>query len=997
MDVVHYTMQVTNLLKNSPKMSPLPAHQQLHTESSEQITGDHPSTSELPPRPYNIPRHSTSSSLPVKSALMSLSRSNSIASRRQSSRAGSRQAELVRGQVGPDMGAFRGDFDFNNWNLEVTGFDDFVLDPEAVGLMDSFLADHPNIWQADLLHNGLQPVRPSVPFEGAAVQQDYFDPYLGTQQQQQSYEPQFDALGAIDPALLIPSSQYEPQYMQPIELQATPGLTALPGVTDDFLSSQIGAHAQQIYPGQGMQPLYAYEDPLAIHGPQAYYARPGYVQNFQQFDVQQPVYANTVSLQHTTKRRRSDSVSDLDAPSTKRLRATVPAQQHPEPEFDSGSESDGDLFTHPTHGRKDTLVRRGSRGSGVSSSSSLGKQPFMKVVKRSGEKPQKDKKKTWVRVNTATRGETTRTGRINEEAETERPYKHQPLPHGDWQTLNGKYRFEYKYDEAAQLDEFKADFMSPRKLMAYITKYPSEHLKLWIQVNPSDSARRYGSQEHSRCLFSECPARLYNKHGNILPGHYRVAFDEKFVAVQEHEKIPNKVLDPYDCTGFVHLTCLERFCDFEAICRKANVQVDERTIGKGCLPWETGKARFSMAQRPETALAQYFVKACRKDKLRETEHFKDYPVHVTSCEPKAYEHTLTKALNDIAAANRTRSQKRQFVNRNLGPGQLVVNHGDLEIAFLDEKIKASDAFKKHCSIKKLKPNEADLMPFYENFQKGIVNQRIAECLALQKKFKEEDDAGIVRTKGKAEAAPRVTKRKVVTIEDSDSEPDLDDHRDAPSHLDDFQDHHQPGPKAESPRGTRSSPRKRQRVDYSVDDQQHPLPPLPLLSPTPPPMALPTQEPQPYADQGYQAAQQPRQDSFSHLFAQNGNTYDIDNRQSGADDDYVPFRRDSAEYAVMMKGLLRRKSSTLSTGPVDANQLQRRKSSAPSYESHYGGIMNSSQRSPSMRSPRKSSAGRQASFALQPISESKEFHIDDPPNQVASTPTRRSARLASRGS
>ncbi|KAH3967844.1 hypothetical protein HBH98_164940 [Parastagonospora nodorum] len=907
-------------------MSPSTTHQQAQPDPSEQIISDHPLDSDSSSLITNIPQRNSISSLPVKSPLMSHSRSDSIASRRQSTQAGSR----VQGQAQATF-AVPEDADFTNWEF----------DPEFALHLDSLAHGQP-----------IQPVQ-LVPFQGGNFQQDVYVPYSHTQPQPQLYGNQYGTSDTIDPVLYMSQPQF--QYSQPTGLQGTPGLTALPDMTDDVFVPMPDAQTGSAYPQQGMQMTHTYDDPSVMQRsqPQPYYVSPDYTQSVQQYPVQQ-----------SAQRPRSYSVSGRGTPSHTRPQTTAPAREAYE------SDSDSDLVT------KSALPGKESRaGSGLSSNSSLGKQPSTKVVKRTGQKPQKDKKKTWVRINTATRGETTRTGRINQEAEEDRGYLYQPLPVGTWSTPNDKYTYEYKHDAVSKLDELLDNEMSARKIMAYIMKFPSEHLKLWIQVTPSDAARRYASQEHSKCLFSECPTRQYNKHGNIQPGHYRVAFDEKYLTLRQHKSNPNKALDPYDCTGFVHLTCLERFCDFEAICRQTNVEVDEREE----FPRESSIARWTMAKRPETALAKYFVKACRKDKLRESEHFKDYPVHVSSREAKDFDHTLTKALVEVNSANRTRSQKRQFVCRKLAPGQLIINGGDLEVAMLEERVKKLSSFKDYCKTNSIKPKDANLELFYVDFYGGIVNRRIAECMALRKELEDEDAAGTSRKKGKGKAAAdpstRTTKRKVVVLDDeSDSEPEFYQTRAMPSYprREDFDDLYQPGPDVESPHGTRSSPRKRQRVNYSVDAaQQQLLPPLPPLPNTPPPPVAPLQAPEPYADQGYEAAQIPRHESFSQFFVQNGSKYDIENWDAQSDVVPTSVRRDSLEYAELMKTLLRRKSSTLSHGPQHA------------------GIMKRSQRKPSH--------GRQASFALQPVSESKEFAMNDPPSQMAATPTRRSVRLASRGS
>ncbi|KAL5115709.1 hypothetical protein ACEQ8H_006421 [Pleosporales sp. CAS-2024a] len=857
---------------------------------------------------------------------MSPSPSNSIDSGRRASRAGSRQA----GQSVQDPGEF--DFD-SNWDFEGAGLDDFGIAPQMV----------------NALQNNPQP-----------LQQPYY-PYLDMQQQQQQpfFAPQFDGSSAVDPTLLMP--QYAPQYLQSTELQATPGLTALPGLTSNDMPYPA-VNSLPMYAAPIMQSGHAYQDPSVLQQSQPYYAMPAYVQNSLQHPVQQP----TAEVLGCVKRRRSESISGLGMmPPTKRVRAAS-AQS------DSGSDSESDSEQVAKFAR--TSKRRCGRrvSSGVSSSgdSLVGNQDPATVGKRTGQLPERDPSRSWVRTNTSTRGETTRTDRINREARLNKGYVHHPLPNGNWQTPNKKYTFEYKHNELHGMDELQANDMSPRQIMAYIMKYPSEHLKLWIQYTPADSARRYGSKDHSRCLFTNCPKRVYGKNGNIDTGHFRVAFDEKFLTVKKH---PNKVIDPFDCTGFVHLTCLERFCDFEVICREANVEVDLR----GEFPKEPGgKARFSMLGSPGAAIAKFFVKACRKGRLRASNLFKDYPVHLTSSEAKPFDHTLTKAMYEAKFTAANKSQKKQFCLRNLTPSQLIINLGDLEVSTVPEKIKASRAFRADCASLHLKPNQVNMEPYYAGYYGGVINKRIAECLNSRSEFEAaqaDKEAGIVPNQGKGNAAPRTRKRKAEGLEyDSGTET--------------HDEYYEAGGALESPRDTnRTSPRKRQRPNYAVDGDD-------VLTPSPSapaPAPAPWQFPQPFSDPGYQPAEHPRQESFSHLFAQNGNTFDMDNWQPGPDGEYVPMghknsRLNSVDYFSMLDGLTRRrKSSTLSNLHLLLPQ-------ATSI------IKSISQRGSSAHSPRKPSDGRQASFATQPISQTKEFDINDPPAQVASTtPTRRSTRLASR--
>jgi hypothetical protein len=968
-------------IKESSEMSPTSPHTQAQVATNEQIATNQPPLDADPPLSItNIPRRSSSQA--IKLVSMSRSRSNSIASRRQSSRAGSRQAESVHGQVGQSVvnGPVEVDWDYFNGP-----FDDFGLDPNTVSHMDAFLHDYTDDRQIDPLA-GVS-LDPYFSLEG----QDYYDPNYMLQPQQ-SYNPDLVYSNGFDPALLAAQPQYEQlpyeqsSFTQPIDpkLLATPGLTAVPGAADSmpfdfrlgvpFMQPAHSTHSTQL-------PYNCYPDPKMLpQQQQPYYAPPAYEQQFQQVPVEQAAHESVVSPHKVSKRRRSDAGSNSDTRSQKRLRLAKSSQQESDDERDTVHTIPSANSTGTRKGKDD---RRESRDSGTSSSSSLHK-PNQDKVKKIGALPEKLAYMPWIRTNGATKGETTRTHRINAEAADRPKYKYFPLPHGNWQTPNGKYSFEYTHriclGGMTDMDTFTHATMSARQISAYIMKYPDDGLRLWLQMTPADSARRYSTLEQQKCLFEHCPRHIWRDNGTIKDGHYRIAFDEKYHSTNLTN--PNKKLDPFDCVAFVHLYCIERFCDFEAICKKKGlVKVDDRVH----LPREKSHAKWTMSGRHETDIAHYFIKKCEQRKLRTTDEFKNYPVHQSSMEPKSYNGTLCEALNQTNIKNRTRSQMKQFVNRSIKPGALIVHEGDLDIVTTDKQIKSGPTYKSWKSDKSESKGPFDMMSHYKK-DYPLVYKRIQDGLALRARYKAEDAAGTGCKKGKAKAAPRGKKRKVVTIiEDSESEHDVGNSHQVPFHLEELDDY-LPGADAESPRGTRSSPRKRARINYA-DEQNHLVAPQPVHPPTPPPAETQAyyQPPAPYAEQGYYAAQQPRQPSWSQHFGHIGGTLDIDNYQLPEGE--AGLSLEDSEFLEMIRE--RRRSS--------AAALQRRKSSTLSNGPHYAGITKSSQRSPSLRGPHKPSGGRTASFALQPVSESKEFEIDNPPNHVASTPTRRSARLASRGS
>jgi hypothetical protein len=851
---------------------------------------------------------------------------------RSPSRAGSRQCGTDQGHGEQPMVALPDDFGFSEWQFDDLGLDaglDNLLlpfDEAAVGVIDYFsFSSSTNNHQLSAM---------AQPFESSQ-----FGNAGGMQQQAQS------GVGddSIDPALL----DQQPQPSQPTDptLQSTPGLTAVPG-------------AVSLMPSLPMQPVRVenmYPDPSDAVFAQPYAFPPGYQPQFYgpMPSTQLVAQGHVVPSAKLNKRARSESDSESDVPAKKTRRSTQPVMN------ESEDESDGIVVTK-NRASQCKRPRRESRDSGVSSSSSLGK-PNRDKVARVGQKPQKCEDKPWVRINTNTKGETTRTARINGEAAQIRKYKSKPLPHGDWESR--KYTFEYTTHNG--LDEFKTKRMSPRQIMEYIMQYPSDDLVLWLQVSPADMARRYGSPNHSKCLFRDCPKHVYGDSGTIDVGHYRIAFDEKFT------KYGNKVVDPFDCPGFVHLYCLERFCNFEAICRDANLRVDTRVD----LPREVSQAKWTMSGRPETNLAQFFIKACRKDKLRETDEFKSYPVHQSSSMSKAFDCTLAHALAEINIQNRTRSQVRQFVDRKMTPNVFMISKGDMEIAMTQKKIKRSKVYKK--AARAGRASDFDFAAYYDEYD-PIINIRIAEYKALKAELDAQDSTGRMARKSKAKYTTAVSRRKYIAVHNSDSgsEPDFNDHGD--SDMEDISNYSHVAAQAPGPR---SSPRKRARVNYALDapiqqQQQHePLTTIPQQSL--PSIAPPTAPQGPYIAQGYGPPQVSRQTSLSSLFPRDV-TLNIDDFIPTPTPTDAPLTQTEVDDLLLKYYLERRKSSTLSQGP---------------------GIIKSAQRSP------RAGGVRQASFHVQPVSQSKEFEKDDPPMHVASpsvslvqgTSRRRSLRLASRGS
>tara|TARA_R110002003_G_scaffold2062_10_gene23984 strand:+ start:3408 stop:5915 length:2508 start_codon:yes stop_codon:yes gene_type:complete len=828
-----------------------------------------------------------------------------------------------------------GDFDFSQWDFadpaDASINDLFNFGEQAVGFSDVFSADFvPNyIFQYDEYLQGHAQVPVQNDLQGQS-------PEASSSRQQQyraPSNPTFDNTGVIDPALLaqqpVDTGSFDPNIL------ATPGLTAVPGA-NDFMPTQPMQY----------QPFPIYPDPSIMYQPQPLpycypqgYIQTGYTPIEQQLmqPAQQPAQQSMTSPRKSKRRTQPDSDSEDDVAPVKRQRVTQPAK------YTSEDESDDYKVAKPIRTRKPERTRRISRESGVSSNSSLGK-PKQHAVAHAGERPQKCEDKPWIRINNNTKGETTRTARINGEANELRKYKSKPLPHGDWNSR--KYQFEYS--NHGGLDEFKKKKMPARQIFEYITQYPSDDLRLWLQVSPADMARRYGSPAHSKCLFENCPKHIWGDSGTIDVGHYRVAFDEKY------KTYGNKVVDPFDCPGYVHLYCLERFCDFEAICQVADVQADTRVD----LPREAGQAKWTMSGRPELELAQYFLKACKKDKLRQTDDFAQYPIHTSSSAPKQFDRTLVHALSEVNVANRTRSQMRQFIERKLTPNVLMINKGDMEMAMTLKKIKASKVYKKALKSRRATAATFNFEALYDEYD-PIINERIAQYRALKDQFEAEDATGRAPKKSKSKAKKR---KRAVRDEDSDSEPDLGQDSDIQD-IGPYPQPYPPYPQQQQP-GTRSSPRKRHRVNYGVDIDD---PPQPHIAPPR------SSGPQYYENHGYAPA---RLSSLSALFPKDF-TYDLDEVAQAQPTEPPLLQSEFEEF--MRKVLERRKSSTMSNGLGGS-----------------AGVMKAgSPRSPEFRRV-MARASRQASFNAQPVTSSKEYNADDPPNALVATPTgtRRSSRLAS---
>ncbi|CAI6336320.1 unnamed protein product [Periconia digitata] len=409
-----------------------------------------------------------------------------------------------------------------------------------------------------------------------------------------------------------------------------------------------------------------------------------------------------------------------------------------------------------------TLRSRSSRSSGDERPNRC-KSVFQETFKY--EQPKTDPQKPWIRTNITTKGVTTRTAKCNSYDPNEY-YVYTPNPLGDWSTRHN--RFEYtRHGELAEPTYTAA------QIRDFILSYPEDRerkikLQLFIQVGPTDSARRYMSQSWPKCRFKECPVVRYEK-GTILHGHYRVAFDERSFGTGNR-------YDPHQAaSAYVHLYCMERFLDFEYICRKAHVYVDTRQFSGE----PRGKYAASLAGRPECALAQDFVRYASRDNLRALDDFSNYPRH-----------------SDHADGSKTRSaaQIRQFEERGLGPSHILVNKGDLEVLMAEKRRMKTKAARKRKRQNENADDNDDDADEDDNDHYNIQRRRLVN---------EAKSQYVVSKRQAPKRPPRKTKATVrpqrEPWEVDDDEDSADEHR----------------PVASRSPNTRRSPRNaRQRIDYT---------------------------------------------------------------------------------------------------------------------------------------------------------------------------------------
>lgn len=247
-----------------------------------------------------------------------------------------------------------------------------------------------------------------------------------------------------------------------------------------------------------------------------------------------------------------------------------------------------------------------------------------------------------------------RTKAIQQTEELNKKYDPVP-PTANWST--------FKYSATGEVN--MGDLLTPSDIQRYLYDHPlhtlpsgvhdkkNSGLRLWIQRNPADSARRYPSHQANRCRFTDCLAT----NNVINQGHLRVCFDE-----QTHLGLNN---NPFFAAAYVHLNCLERFLDFPTICQDLNISPDNRN-----LPHEPrGRNRMMLSPASSTHIAHSFIRKCENGML------KGYPKNA-----RPHEGTLVWQLMSNKVAEESHIFRRQEAKRGDAKASRVNVHlGDLEL------------------------------------------------------------------------------------------------------------------------------------------------------------------------------------------------------------------------------------------------------------------------------------------------------------------------------
>ena len=283
------------------------------------------------------------------------------------------------------------------------------------------------------------------------------------------------------------------------------------------------------------------------------------------------------------------------------------------------------------------------------------------------EHPERDPEHSWVRINSSTRGKSSRTGKINKFNPQDNAGYELDMPNpikGGWTSQSG-HSFSYNRHYELQRTSYSIE-----EIKAFIYEYPrdrskKQELTMLIQRCPADSGKRYPTQGSDKCRFEDCPAKIYSR--SIGVGWHRVAFDEHWSRYGDRH-------DPFIVSGYVHLYCMERFLDFPDICARFRVEADRRHIP--CEP--NGRFGGTLDNHPDGEVAERFVQWCKEGKIGLTKYLK-YPVHDESHPSirKYYEGTLSYAMTKAKNSMLNNSKLKMLEQRGLKNSNILIHVGNL--------------------------------------------------------------------------------------------------------------------------------------------------------------------------------------------------------------------------------------------------------------------------------------------------------------------------------
>ena len=231
----------------------------------------------------------------------------------------------------------------------------------------------------------------------------------------------------------------------------------------------------------------------------------------------------------------------------------------------------------------------------------------------------------------------------------------------------------FRYTRDGELEP--SDLFTQDQITRYLFTHPlheqsqskrESKLVLRIHCNPPDSANRFPTVHGShRCRFRDCPSQ----NNTINQGQYAVIFDELSADHPDH--------DPFLNAAWVHMYCLERFCNFPKICKCLNVQIEKRRFER-----ESNKSKGNNRMRLDKirgidTLVEKFIETCRQGTLPvgypsfDSRDEEGQPYKGTLC----YRMCLKKRKRQPPAVNRQEAARQRAAGRKSGS---LSNHlGDL--------------------------------------------------------------------------------------------------------------------------------------------------------------------------------------------------------------------------------------------------------------------------------------------------------------------------------